>query len=172
MEVSDSNCAAACQRLVHNWVIDVQRRGAKLCSLTRSKGTVNLSFRGKDRLRYSVQVDFNGRLLRIELNRPEWKWVRRETLLLNAGSLRYLARRICPLSERQAVIPVGLLVRLSILCHDHRRLLDDNDREHHIHDSSDTLRQIESELCQYLTPDEQQRSDDSNREASRANGQA
>jgi hypothetical protein len=172
VEVSDSNCAAACQRLIHNWVIDVQRRGAKLCSLTRSKGTVNLSFRGRDRLRYSVQADFDSRLLRIELNRPEWKWVRRETLLLNEGSLRYLARRICPLSERQAVIPVGLLVRLSILCHDYRRLLDDDDREHHIHGSGDALRQIESELCQYLTPDEQQRSDDSNRETFPRNGQS
>jgi hypothetical protein len=153
-------------------VIDVQRRGAKLYSVTRSKGTLNLSFQGKDRLHYSVQVDFNGQLVRIELNRPEWKWVRRETLLLNTGSLRYLARRICPLSERQAVTPVGLLVRLSILCHDHRRLLDDKDREHHIHGSSDTLRQIESELCQYLTPDEQQRSDDSNRETFPRNGQS
>jgi hypothetical protein len=91
-------------------------------------------------------------------------------LLLDESSLRYLARRICPLSERQAVIPVGLLVRLSIFCQDYRRLLDDHDREHHIHGSRDTLRQIESELCQYLTLDEQQGSDDSIRETFPRNG--
>jgi hypothetical protein len=67
----------------------------------------------------------------------------------------------------------GLVKRLGRLeLGGRRRLLDDNHREHHIDGSSDTLGQIESKLREYLTPDEQQRSGDSNREASPANGQA
>jgi len=155
-EVLQSNSAIAWQRLVQNWVTDVQRRGARLDSLKRSKGVLHLSLQGKDRFRYSLQIDFRNRLLRIELNRPEWKWVKRETLLLNAGSLRYLAKRMCPLAERHAVVPVRLLVRLSILCHAYRRLLQDYDQEHHSHSSRETVRQMEVDLRQYLTVEEQQ----------------
>jgi len=85
--------------------------------------------------------------------------VKREAFLLNAGSLRLLANRMCPLPEGQAVIPVYLLVRLSILCHAYQRLLEDYDREHHIRTSNNTVLEIESELCQHLTPEEQQRTD-------------
>jgi hypothetical protein len=155
-EALQSNSVIAWQRLVQNWVTDVQRRGAKLDSLKRSKGVLYLSLQGKDRFRYSIQIDFRNRLLRIESNRPEWRWVKRETLLLNAGSLRYLAKRMCPLAERHAVVPVRLLVRLSILCRAYRRLLQDYDQEHHSHSSSETVRQMQADLRQYLTLEEEQ----------------
>ncbi|MGA8478890.1 MAG: hypothetical protein WB696_13110 [Chthoniobacterales bacterium] len=145
--------------MVDNWLTDVRRRGAELYAANRGNAVLYLSFLGKDRLRYSVKIDFDSLELTIEVNRPEWKWVKRETYLLNAGTLRLLAKRMCPLPEGQAVIPVYLLVRLSILCHAYQRLLQDYDREHHIHTSTNTVRQIESALCQHLTPEEQQRTD-------------
>ena len=154
-----STSATALRTVIDNWLTDVQRRGAELYAMSQGNGILYFSFQGKDRLRYSVRVDLDAQELTIEINRPEWKWVKREAFLLNAGSLRLLAKRMCPLPEGQAVIPVYLLVRLSILCHAYQRLLQDYDREHHIHTATNTVRQIESELCQHLTPEEQQRTD-------------
>ena len=154
-----STSATALRTVIDNWLTDVQRRGAELYAMNQGNGILYFSFQGKDRLRYSVQVDLDAQELTIEINRPEWKWVKREAFLLNPGSLRLLAKRMCPLPEGQAVIPVYLLVRLSILCHAYQRLLQDYDREHHIHTSTNTVRQIESELCQHLTPEEQQKTD-------------
>ena len=150
------------QTVVDNWLTDIRRRGAELYAMNQGNGILYLSLQGKDRLQYSVQIDFDAQELRTEINRSDWKWVKREASLLDAGSLRLLAKRICPLSEGQAVIPVYLLVRLSILCHAFQRLLQDYDREHHVCTStstSNTVRQIDSELCQHLTPEEQQRTD-------------
>jgi hypothetical protein len=159
MQVPDPNSKAARQTLVDNWLTDVQRRGAELYAANRGDEVLYLSFQGKDRLRYSVEIDFDSQELRVEVNRPDWKWSKREAFLLNPGSLRLLAKRMCQLPEGQAVIPVYLLVRLSILCHAYQRLLQDYDQEHHIHTSTNTVQQIESELCQHLTPEEQQRTD-------------
>jgi hypothetical protein len=171
-EVLPSNSTIAWQRLVQNWVTDVQRRGAKLDSLKRNKGVFSLSLQGKDRFHYSVQIDLPNRLLRLELNRPEWKWVRRETLLLNVGSLRYLAKRMCPLGERHAVVPVRLLARLAILCRAYRRLLQDYDQEHHRHSCRETVRQMEVDLRQYLTLEEQQSLDRAIVQAALPDGQS
>ena len=66
---------------------------------------------------------------------------------------------MCPVKEGQVVISVYLLARLAILCHAYQRLLDDYDREHRIHTSTSTVQQVESELRQSLTPEEQQRTD-------------
>src|ERR1700704_776754 len=143
--------------VVDNWLTDVRRRGAELYAMNQGDGVLYLSLQGKDRLEYSVQIDFDAQELRMEINRSDWKWMKREAFLLNAGSLRLLAKRICPLPEGQVAIPVYLLVRLSILCHAYQRLLEDFDREHHIHTSTNTVLQIESELRQSLTPEEQQR---------------
>jgi hypothetical protein len=167
VQVPDRNSVAARQTLIDNWLTDVRRRGAELYAANLGNAVNYFSFQGKDRLRYSVEIDFDSQELRIEVNRPEWKWVKRETYLLNAGTLRLLARRMCPVPEGQTAVPVYLLVRLSILCHTYQRLLEDYDREHHIHTSSDTVRQIESELRQYLTPEEQQRTDNPFLEISR-----
>jgi hypothetical protein len=145
--------------IVDNWLTDVRRRGAELYAMNQGDGILYLSLQGKDRLQYSVQIDFDPQELRIEINRSNWKWVKREAFLLDAGSLRLLAKRMCPLPEGQAVTPVHLLVRLSILCHAYQRLLEDYDREHHIRTSTNSVLQIESELRQHLTPEEQQRTD-------------
>jgi hypothetical protein len=145
--------------IVDNWLTDIRRRGAELYAMNQGNGMLYLSLQGKDRLQYNVHIDFDVQELRIEINRSDWKSVEREAFLLNAESLRLLAKRICPLPERQAAIPVYLLVRLSILCHAYQRLLEDYDREHHIRASTNTVLQIESELCQHLTPEEQQRTD-------------
>jgi hypothetical protein len=154
-----STSEASLQTVVDNWLTDIRRRGAEPYAINQANGILYLSLQGKGRLRYSVQIDFDAQELRTEINRPDWKWVKREAFLLNTGSLRLLAKRICPLPEGQAIIPVYLLVRLSILCHAYQRLLEDYDREHHISTSTDTVRQIESELSQHLTPEEQQRTD-------------
>jgi hypothetical protein len=95
----------------------------------------------------------------VQINSPGWNSVKYEAFLLNAESLRLLAKRICPVQEGQAVISVYLLARLAILCHAYQRLLDDYDREHRIHTSTNTVLEIESELRQSLTPEEQQRTD-------------
>jgi hypothetical protein len=147
------------QTVVDNWLTDVRRRGAELYAMNQGNGVLYLSLQGKDRFQYNVQIDFDAQELRIEINPSDWKWVKREANLLNAGSLRLLAKKMCPLPEGQAVIPVYLLVRLSILCHAFQRLLEDYDREHRIRASTNTVLQIESELCQHLTPEEQQRTD-------------
>jgi hypothetical protein len=145
--------------VVDNWLTDIRRRGAGVYAINQTNGILYLSLQGKDGLRYSIQIDLDAQELRIEINRPDWKWVKREAFLLNVGSLRLLAKRICPLPQGQAVIPVYLLVRLSIVCHAYLRLLEDYDREHRINSSTDTVREIESELSQHLTPEEQQRTD-------------
>jgi hypothetical protein len=118
-----------------------------------------LSFQGKDQVRYSVRIDFDVYEVTVQINRSGWNSVKREAFLLNAESLRLLAKRMCPVPEGQAVVPVYLLVRLSILCHAYQRLLQDYDREHHIRTSTNTVQQIESELNRHLTPEEQQRTD-------------
>ena len=148
------------QTVVDNWLTDIRRRGAELYAMNQGNGILYLSLQGKDRLQYSVQIDFDAQELRTEINRSDWKLVKREASLLDAGSLRLLAKKMCPLSEGQAVIPVYLLVRLSILCHAFQRLLEDYDREHSVRTSTtNTVLQIDSELCQHLTPEEQQRTD-------------
>ena len=145
--------------IVDNWLTDVRRRGAELYAMNQGNGILYLSLQGNERLQYGVQINFDAQELRIEINRSDWKWVKREAFLLNAESLRLLANRMCPLPEGQAVISVYLLVRLSILCHAYQRLVEDYDREHHIRTSNNTVLEIESELCQHLTPEEQQRTD-------------
>jgi hypothetical protein len=147
------------QTVVDNWLTDVQRRGAELYAMNRGDGLLYLSLAGKDRLRYGVQIDFDSRDLRIEINRPDWRWVKREAFLLNPGSLRLLAKKMCPLPEGQATIPVYLLVQLSDLCHAYQQLLQDYDREHHTQSSTNTVRKIELELSLHLTPEEQQGTD-------------
>jgi hypothetical protein len=147
------------QTLVDNWLTDVQRRGAKLYAENRGNGVLYLSFQGKDQLRFGVKIDFDVQEMTVQINSPEWSSVRRETFLLNAESLRLLAKRMCPVQEGQAIISVYLLARLAILCHAYQRLLEDFDREHHIHTSTNTVLEIESELRRSLTPEEQQRTD-------------
>jgi hypothetical protein len=159
VELFDSTSAAARQRLIDNWLADVRRRGAKLYSVKRSRAVLHLSVQGKDRLRYSVKIDLNNQDIRIELNRSEWKWVKCERYLLDPGSLRLLAKRICPLPEGQAAVTADLLARLLLLCDAYRRLLHEQELEPHTQVSTESVWKMESELRQYLIPEEQRRTD-------------
>jgi hypothetical protein len=152
-----NNLAPALETLVDNWLSDVQRRGGELYAENRGNGVLYLSFQRKDKLRFSVKIDFDVQEMAVQINSPEWTGVKRETFLLSQKSLNSLAKRMCPLPEGQAIISVRLLARLAILCHAYQRLVQDYDREHHIHTSTNTVQQIESELRQSLTPEEQQR---------------
>jgi hypothetical protein len=109
--------SATLKTLVDNWLTDVQRRGAELYAENRGNGALYLSFQGKDQLRFTVKIDFDVQEMTVQINSPEWKSVKRETFLLNAESLRLLAKRMCPVREGRAVISVYLLARLAILCH-------------------------------------------------------
>ena len=159
--------SVALKTLVDNWLTDVQRRGADLYAENRGSGVLYLSFQGKDQLRFSVKIDFDVQEITVQINSPGWNSVKREAFLLNAESLRSLAKRMCPVREGRAVISVYLLARLAILCHAYQRLVEDYDREHHIHTSTNTVLEIESELRQSLTPEEQQRTDNPFLQASR-----
>jgi hypothetical protein len=154
-----SNSAAALKTLVDNWLTNVQRRGAVLYAENRANEVLYLSFQGKDQLRFSVKIDFDVQEITVQINSPGWNFVKREAFLLNVESLRLLAKRMCPVQEGRAVISVYLLAQLAILCHAYQRLLEDYDREHHIHTSTNTVQEIEAELRQSLTPEEQQRTD-------------
>jgi hypothetical protein len=165
-----NNLAPALETLVDNWLSDVQRRGGELYAENRGNGVLYLSFQGKDMLRFSVKIDFDVQELAVQINSPEWTSVKRETFLLSSESLNSVAKRMCPLPEGQAIISVRLLARLAILCHAYQRLVQDYDREHHIHTSTNTVQQIESDLRQSLTPEEQQRTDNPFLKAARKSG--
>jgi hypothetical protein len=161
--------SVALKTLVDNWLTDVQRRGAGLYAENRANGVLYLSFQGKDQLRFSLKIDFDVQEVTVQINRSGWNSIKREAFLLNAESLRLLAKRMCPVQEGQAVVSVYLLARLAILCHAYQRLLEDYDPEHHISTSTNIVREIESELRQSLTPEEQQRTDNRFLQTSRRN---
>jgi len=164
--------SVALKTLVDNWLTDVKRRGADLYAENRANGVLYLSFQGKDQLRFSLKIDFDVQEVAVQINRSGWNSVKREAFLLNAESLRLLAKRMCPVQEGQAVVSVYLLARLAILCHAYQRLLEDYDRERHISTSTNIVREIESELRQSLTPEEQQRTDNPFLQTSRRNAKA
>ena len=161
--------SVALKTLVDNWLTDVQRRGADLYAENRANGILYLSFQGKDQLRFSLKIDFDVQEVTVQINRSGWNSIKREAFLLNAESLRLLAKKMCPVQEGQAVVSVYLLARLAILCHAYQRLLEDYDREHHISTSTSIVREIDSELRQSLTPEEQQRTDNPFLQASSRN---
>jgi hypothetical protein len=78
-----SNLAPALETLVNNWLTDVQRRGAELYAENRGNGVLYISFQGKDKLRFSVKIDFDVQELAVQINSPEWTSVKRETFLLS-----------------------------------------------------------------------------------------
>jgi hypothetical protein len=145
--------------LVENWLIDVQRRGAELYAENQADEALYLSFEGRDQLRFGVRIDIVAQEIMVHINSPALSTARRENFILNEESLRTLARQMCPLPEGQAIISVYLLARLAILCHAYQRLLEEYDREHHIHTSTNTVQEIEAELRECLTPEEQRRTE-------------
>ena len=150
---------AALKTLVENWLMDVQRRGTELYAENQAEEVLYFSFQGKDQLRFSLRIDFDLQELSVHINSPELPVTTREVLLLNQENLRVLAKRMCPVPEGKAMISIYLLARLAILCHAYQRLLAEYDREHQIHTSTNTVQEIEAELRQCLTPEEQQRTE-------------
>lgn len=155
--VGDSE--AELEAFVNNWLTDVQRRGAGLYAVNRGNKMLYLSFEGRGALRYGVKIDFVVKDVRVQITGSGSNFVERNAFLLSAESLRSLANRMCQVGEGKAVIPAYLLAQLSILCHAYQRLVEDFKRECHLGVSTNALLQIESELNQYLTPEEQKRTD-------------
>ncbi|HEY0791908.1 MAG TPA: hypothetical protein VGD78_12665 [Chthoniobacterales bacterium] len=147
------------RELVDNWLADVQRRGTELYAVNEGNGVQYLSFEGRGHVRYSVDVDYTLAEITLQVNDPASPAVVRETVGLTAQNLRALAKRIAPLREGQACIPVSLLAQLAVLTHAYRRLVADFDQARRIRTSTDTAQEIEAELRHYLTPEEQRRTD-------------
>jgi hypothetical protein len=145
------------QLFVDSWLVDIQRRGAKLCEMKQQNGTLYLSCDGKGRFRYSVKIDFDTQRLHVEFDRPEWRFVKREVFLLNAVNLHLLAKRICPIAEGQAMIPVRLLVQLSIICWAYQSLAQKSNQALPVDSSINQVAHIQSELRRRLTALELQR---------------
>ena len=145
--------------VVDNWLTDVQRRGAELYALHESSGVEYLSFEGKDHIRYNIDLDYTIEEISIQVNNPATPLVIREKLAFTEENLRALAKRVAPLREGYARIPVSLLAQLAILCHAYQRLVADFDQAKHIHTSTQTVEEIEADLRRFLTPEEQKRTD-------------
>jgi hypothetical protein len=145
--------------LVDSWLADIQRRGAKIYSVARTRALLYLSLQGKARFQYSVQIDLDSQHIVIEVDRPEWKWAKRERYRLSPGNLRLLAKRICPLPEGHATVTVDLLTRLLQLCGAYRHLLPGSDRDRHGEFSPEAMSKLESDLRRYLIPDGRQKAD-------------
>ena len=144
---------------VENWLIDVQRRGAELYARNEGNGVEYLSFEGRGHVRYSVDLDYTLGEITLQVNDPSTPIVVREQVGFTEHNLRSLAKRIAPLREGYARIPVSLLAQLAILCHAYRRLVADFDESKHIKTSTNTVQEIEAELERFLTPEEKRRTD-------------
>ena len=145
--------------VVDDWLVDVQRRGAELYARNESNGVEYLSFEGKDHIRYNIDLDYTLGEITVQVNNPATSLVIRQKLDFTEENLRSLAKRIAPLREGCACIPVSLLAQLAILCHAYQRLVADFDEAKHIHTSTKTVEEIETELKRFLTPEEQRRTD-------------
>ena len=147
------------QTVVGNWLTDVRRRGVELYASNRGDAVEYFSFEGEDHVRFSIEIDYAIQDISVQIHDPKTTAVEREELALNAENLRSLARRMCPVKEGEAVIPVYLLAQLAILCHAYERLIHDYDQEHGFHTSTETIAEIEAKLREFLTPEEQKRTD-------------
>lgn len=154
-----SDSEPALQAIVESFLTEVHRRGAKLYAMNKGNNMFNLSFEGKQGLRFGLKIDLVAKDVRVQITGPLSYFVERHAFLLNAENLRSLANRMCLVGEGKAIVPVYLLAVLSILCHAYQRLLEDYGHQIHWGSSENTLQRIEAELRQYLTPKEQKRTD-------------
>jgi hypothetical protein len=154
-----ASSAETLQTIVGNWLTDVRRRGVELFASNRGDALEYFAFEGKDQVRFNVEIDYAVQGISVRILDPRTKVIETEELALNAENLRSLARRMCPLKEGQAVIPVYLLAQLAILCHVYERLVQDFDKERGFQTSTATVAAIEAELREFLTPEEQKRTD-------------
>ena len=145
--------------LVENWLTDVQRRGAELYATNEGDEIRYFSFEGRDRFRFSIEIDFAVQEITLQITDPKKSGVEIEILALTSDNLEALARMMCSVKEGEAVIPVYLLAQLAVICHGYQRLIQELDEVHGIHTTTGSVADIEADLRRFLTPEEQKRTD-------------
>ncbi|HEY2122388.1 MAG TPA: hypothetical protein VGH07_02235 [Chthoniobacterales bacterium] len=145
--------------LVENWLTDVQRRGAELYATNEGDEIRYFSFEGRDRFRFSIEIDFAVQEITLQITDPKKAGVEIEILALTSDNLEALARMMCSVKEGEAVIPVYLLAQLAVICHGYQRLIQELDQVHGIHTTTGSVADIEADLRRFLTPEEQKRTD-------------
>jgi hypothetical protein len=145
--------------LVENWLTDVQRRGAELYATNEGDEIRYFSFEGRDRFRFSIEIDFAVQEITLQITDPKKSGVEIEILALTSDNLEALARMMCSVKEGEAVIPVYLLAQLAVICHGYQRLIQELDQVHGIHTTTGSVADIEADLRRFLTPEEQKRTD-------------
>jgi hypothetical protein len=147
--------ACRLRRAVDNWLTDVQRRGAQLYARNESGDVQYLSFEGRAHVCYNVDLDYTLGEIKLQIIDPARSGTARETIGFTEHNLHALAKRLAPLKEGEACIPVSLLARLSSLCHAYQRLVADFDKARHIHTSTQTVQAIQRDMDALLTVEEQ-----------------
>jgi len=143
------------RQAVNNWLTDVQRRGAQLYAGNESGDMQYFSFEGRAHACYNVDLDYTLGEIKLQVTDPARPVMTRETVGLTEHNLRALAKRIAPLREGEACIPVSLLTQLTFLCQAYQRLVADFDKARRIHTSTQTVQAILRELNALLTAEEQ-----------------
>lgn len=138
------------------WLTDVQRRGAQLYARNESGDVQYLSFEGRAHVSYHVDLDYTLGEIKLQITDPARPATARETIGFTEHNLHALAKRIAPLKEGEACIPVSLLVRLSSLCNAYQRLVADFDKARRIHTSTQTVQAIQKDVDTLLTVAERQ----------------
>jgi hypothetical protein len=144
------------RQAVDAWLTDVQRRGAQLYARNDSGDVQYLSFEGRAHVCYHVDLDYTLGEIKLQIADPARSVTARETIGFTEHNLHALAKRIAPLKEGEACIPVNLLARLSLLCRAYQRLVADFDKARHIHTSTQTVQAIQRDVDALLTVEEQQ----------------
>ena len=145
--------------MVDNWLTDVRRRGAELYAANEGDQVEYFSFEGKDRFRFSIEIDYSVQEINVQITDPKTGGIEIEMLVLTAKNLESLARLMCSVREGEAVVPVYLLAQLAVICHGYERLIQELDQLRGIQTTTGSVAEIEADLRRYLTPEEQKRTD-------------
>jgi hypothetical protein len=154
-----SNSDETLRLMVDNWLTDVKRRGAELYAVNEGDQVEYFSFEGKDHFRFSIKIDYAIQEINVQITDPKTGGIEIEMLALTAKNLASLARLMCSVKEGEAVVPVYLLAQLAVICHGYERLIQELDQLRGIQTTTGSVAEIEADLRQYLTPEEQKRTD-------------
>jgi hypothetical protein len=154
-----SNSDETLRLMVDNWLTDVRRRGVELYAVNEGDQIEYLSFEGKDHFRFSIEIDYAIQEINVQVTDPKTGGIEIELLALTAKNLESLARLMCSVKEGEAVVPVYLLAQLAVICHGYERLIQELDQLRGIQTTTGSVAEIEADLRQYLTPEEQKRTD-------------
>lgn len=154
-----SNSDETLRLMVDNWLTDVARRGAELYAVNEGDQVEYFSFEGKDHFRFSIEIDYAIQEINVQITDPKTGGIEIEMLALTAKNLASLARLMCGVKEGEAVVPVYLLAQLAVICHGYERLIQELDQLRGIQTTTGSVAEIEADLRQYLTPEEQKRTD-------------